>query len=30
MNMYFIMYPFSEAEKVKFVTMKLTRQASQY
>jgi len=30
MNRYFIGYPFSEVEKVRFVTMKLAGQASQY
>jgi len=30
MDKYFTWYPFSEAEKVRFATMKLTEQASQY
>jgi len=30
MNMYFIQYPFFEAEKVRFTTMKLAEQAIQY
>ena len=30
MNVYFCRYPFSEAEKVRFATMKQTGQANQY